>query len=157
MTDTTRQADAAAGAPEMPEPEMWQWTHFAPSNISLGASRLSLDPVKSTRRAFPLDRDGEVWARTEVTELYTADQLRAYGQAMAEHARRAALDEWRTLAREVVGQLKAGQNGDAPGHAHRRPGIWDEHNGERSGKPCAWCRAWAKFEQLAAAQTQGGA
>lgn len=41
-------------------------------------------------------------------------------------------------------------DGNAPGHAHRRPGIWDSDNEPGiAGKPCAWCLTWAKFTRLA--------
>ena len=37
---------------------------------------------------------------------------------------------------------------NAPGHAHRTPGIWDEDNGDLAGKLCAWCLTWKKFTGL---------
>ena len=40
-------------------------------------------------------------------------------------------------------------NGNAPGHAHRVPGIWDSDNGELSGKECGWCKAWHAAVKLA--------
>lgn len=30
----------------------------------------------------------------------------------------------------------------APGHSHDVPGIWDNYNGDKSGKPCDWCAKW---------------
>jgi len=41
--------------------------------------------------------------------------------------------------------------GNAPGHAHEIPGIWDSDNGKLAGKPCAWCAVWSKAKQLRAA------
>ena len=33
--------------------------------------------------------------------------------------------------------------GDAPGHCHSKPGIWDADNApEIAGKPCDWCAQW---------------
>jgi hypothetical protein len=48
------------------------------------------------------------------------------------------------LLNELVDQLAHDEadNGDAPGHHHERPGIWNDDNGELSGKPCAWCALW---------------
>lgn len=39
-------------------------------------------------------------------------------------------------------------SGDAPGHSHRIPGIWDSDNGDKAGEPCAWCLTWKKFTAL---------
>ena len=32
--------------------------------------------------------------------------------------------------------------GNAPGHCHSIPGVWDEDNGSKAGKECAWCKVW---------------
>ncbi|WP_210015054.1 hypothetical protein [Pseudomonas palmensis] len=34
-------------------------------------------------------------------------------------------------------------DGNAPGHCHAVPGIWDEDNGDRAGTECGWCKVWA--------------
>lgn len=31
---------------------------------------------------------------------------------------------------------------DAPGHCHRKQGIWDADNGALAGKECLWCKSW---------------
>jgi len=41
-------------------------------------------------------------------------------------------------------------NGNAPGHAHDVPGVWDSDNGALAGKPCAWCATWNKAKELRA-------
>lgn len=52
-------------------------------------------------------------------------------------------DEVRELLADVVRQLDRDNDyGNAPGHGHARPGIWDDDNGELAGKPCAWCALW---------------
>lgn len=54
-------------------------------------------------------------------------------------------EEFRELLAQVVEQLDERWNphgGNAPGHGHERPGIWDDDNGELAGKPCAWCALW---------------
>jgi hypothetical protein len=38
--------------------------------------------------------------------------------------------------------------GNAPGHGHEVPGIWDYDNGQLAGLPCAWCLTWKKFTAL---------
>lgn len=35
-------------------------------------------------------------------------------------------------------------DGNAPGHCHQVPGVWDSDNGKKAGKPCAWCALWAE-------------
>ena len=63
-------------------------------------------------------------------------------------ALRAATSEYRELLRELLVQLCENpgirEDGNAPGHAHEVPGVWDSDNGELAGKPCAWCAVWAK-------------
>ena len=58
-------------------------------------------------------------------------------------------DEDREILEAVRRELHRGnQDGNAPGHVHEVPGIWDSDNGERAGKPCAWCLTWKKFTTL---------
>jgi hypothetical protein len=65
---------------------------------------------------------------------------------------------WRKLLEAVVREfphnMGRGNNGNAPGHCHSRPGIWDDDNGALAGKPCAWCIAWnGAADAIAAAPT----
>lgn len=58
----------------------------------------------------------------------------------------ATSEKLRDLLRLVVSELphrNSGSDGNAPGHGHRTPGVWDGDNGELSGRPCAWCAIWA--------------
>lgn len=34
-------------------------------------------------------------------------------------------------------------DGNAPGHAHKVPGVWDYNGGPMDGRKCDWCKAWA--------------
>jgi hypothetical protein len=44
---------------------------------------------------------------------------------------------------------EADGTGNAPGHCHSEPGIWDDDNmPDKAGKPCAWCLTWRKFTAL---------
>lgn len=56
--------------------------------------------------------------------------------------------EYRELLRELLVQLcenpSIREDGNAPGHAHEVPGVWDSDNGDLAGKPCAWCAMWAR-------------
>lgn len=54
-------------------------------------------------------------------------------------------EAWREILAAIVREMprqRSPYNGNAPGHAHERPGIWDGDNGELSGQPCAWCKTW---------------
>lgn len=37
-----------------------------------------------------------------------------------------------------------GWDGNAPGHCHQVPGVWDDDNGTRSGTECRLCYAYAR-------------
>ena len=55
--------------------------------------------------------------------------------------------EWmQALMTSLLDHLGERDNGtgNAPGHAHEVPGVWDSDNGELAGKPCAWCAVWAE-------------
>jgi hypothetical protein len=82
----------------MPEPDahrvLWRDGEDDPANWTQYHD--STDPL-------PAKWDDE--APDLVTPLFTTDQIRAYSQAMAEHARRVALEEgfeagWRVVARD---------------------------------------------------------
>ena len=46
-------------------------------------------------------------------------------------------------------------SGNAPGHAHTRPGIWDDDNGTKAGSECEWCKTWNAFRaELARMEAQ---
>lgn len=52
------------------------------------------------------------------------------------------------VLRAVFDELDDG-DGNAPGHGHEVPGVWDEDNGrELAGKPCEWCATWTLFREL---------
>ncbi|MGL6245664.1 hypothetical protein [Pseudomonas sp.] len=40
--------------------------------------------------------------------------------------------------------------GNAPGHCHEVPGVWDGDNGQLAGQPCAWCALWNKASAIQA-------
>ncbi len=101
-------ADAAAGAPEMPEP------------VALVTSLLG-DHVGFTQPKGMRMRKRD--------PIHTADQLRAHGQAMAEHARRVDIEEMAGVINDAAIRYAGGYETD-------------------------W-RDVAK-QALAAAQTQGG-
>lgn len=60
-------------------------------------------------------------------------------------------DEDKQILEAVWREMDEGDGVNAPGHAHETPGVWDMDNGEKSGKPCAWCLTWKKFTAIARA------
>lgn len=59
------------------------------------------------------------------------------------------------IVAEIPHRSRHAINGNAPGHAHRDPGIWDSDNGPLAGKECGWCKAWAAAVALDA-KAKGG-
>lgn len=62
---------------------------------------------------------------------------------------------WRNLLalliREIPQRYRRADDPNAPGHAHLRPGIWDDDNGALSGTQCAWCAVWNEARAAIAA------
>lgn len=56
-------------------------------------------------------------------------------------------DQALALLRKIHAELDEG-DGEAPGHGHQRPGVWDSDNGELAGKPCKWCATWREVTAL---------
>lgn len=53
------------------------------------------------------------------------------------------------------GNGRPGSGGNAPGHCHEVPGVWDRGNGDRSGTPCGWCRIWNAAQAMAKEASHG--
>ncbi len=53
-------------------------------------------------------------------------------------------EKWEPIIAAVMREMPRSNktDGNAPGHAHRIPGIWDADNGDIAGTECAWCKAW---------------
>jgi hypothetical protein len=64
--------------------------------------------------------------------------------------RRDECAELKALMIALLGELGERDRGDgnAPGHCHQIPGVWDRDNGTKAGKPCAWCATWAKAKAM---------
>ena len=61
-------------------------------------------------------------------------------------------EELIALAGKVVDHFASDtRDGNAPGHGHRIPGIWDADNvPELAGQSCEWCADWNAFTALVA-------
>lgn len=73
------------------------------------------------------------------------DQLKAENEALRRLVL-SALEE---------GKGSQGSGGNAPGHCHEVPGVWDRGNGDRSGTPCGWCRIWNAAQAMAKEASHG--
>ena len=66
---------------------------------------------------------------------------------MSEQAKNMRFDaeSWQSILEAVMREMPHHGRGDgnAPGHGHAIPGIWDKDNGELAGKECAWCKTWS--------------
>jgi len=93
---------------------------------------------------------------TDAESLFVA--MGVDGKSIAALERDAA--HWRALLTAVMREIPKrhlNRNGDAPGHSHSVPGIWDSDNGDKAGKPCAWCLVWKKAnDAISASATHKG-
>jgi len=66
-------------------------------------------------------------------------------QAECEKLRKDA-ERYQSLLEAVLREIphREGRRGNAPGHCHAVPGVWDEDNGALAGKECAWCKVWSE-------------
>lgn len=80
------------------------------------------------------DNGAELWKPPlgEKPDFSLVDQLKAENEAL------------RSVMACVVNEIPkhTSGNGNAPGHCHAIPGVWDQGNGAKSGTECAWCKVW---------------
>ena len=63
-----------------------------------------------------------------------------------------ALAALRRLVNAIIDDDGGDDDGNAPGHAHETPGVWDDDNrAETAGKPCELCAAWNHARAVVAA------
>lgn len=59
--------------------------------------------------------------------------------------------------RGIVDHFDKCDDGNAPGHAHSIPGIWDSDNHPAiAGKTCEWCAHWAEARAALSPKVQEG-
>lgn len=85
-----------------------------------------------------------------------AEKKSAVGQSTEAQALRDA-QPWREILAAVLREHPEQtwrRDGNAPGHGHDIPGIWDSDNGSLAGKPCAWCLTWKTAVEAIAAMKE---
>lgn len=124
-----------------------------------------VDPVQEELRPSPSTAEGDANARRIVacvnacagmpTWKLERDGLPSVDEYIAIEKQR---DDLLAVFSVVISEMedRDRNDGNAPGHGHKIPGIWDSDNGSLSGKPCAWCAVWAKAKELIAS-VKGGA
>ncbi len=83
----------------------------------------------------------------------TKRQSKAIAALTAERdALRKDAERYRDIVAAVVREHphRKPSGGNAPGHGHLVPGVWDSDNGALAGTECAWCKTWN--EAIAALQ-----
>lgn len=91
--------------------------------------------------------------RAENSGLQTG--YKAYEQVNAEL--KAEVAKLRDVMACVVNEVPRheGRNGNAPGHCHSIPGVWDQGNGAKSGTECGWCKVWNAAVAMSKEPTHG--
>lgn len=85
--------------------------------------------------------------RTQLGNALTErDRHRDNAEALRDQlaAMTAERDQWRCLLDNVIRMHPdADDDGNAPGHSHSKPGIWDDDNKPAiRGTACQWCHVW---------------
>ena len=86
------------------------------------------------------------WTHPSSQGTYYADiDHKGIRRAFADGWRRGS-NTFRDLLKEIFRHYEADRlpAGNAPGHQHIVPGIWDDDNGKLSGQPCEWCATWTR-------------
>lgn len=98
------------------------------------------DQLKAELKSIKSDR-AACWAEFKA-QGRQLDQIKAENEALQK-----GLADWQSVVaavkREIPERFTLHSRGNAPGHGHSTPGVWDDDNGALAGKECAWCKAWS--------------
>ena len=122
---------------------------------------MNLQPQFESRMLIPedaiyrTDSDTYVWKNHRNTEHPINERYESFqdGYEVA-HSEALPLGHVRAdLVWGVIQELEERRSvspGNAPGHDHQEPGIWDSTGNpeELRGKPCEWCRKWNYMKLL---------
>lgn len=148
-------------------------TQTAPSEPASKGCTTDLSRRLRVIAANPVSADmapllrADILAAAEEIERYYGGMLNWKATALAERQTPAPAQQaegdardaatWREILEAVVREMpKRGndaRNGNAPGHCHDKPGIWDGDNGPLAGTECAWCKTWNKAVAAIASAT----
>ena len=102
-------------------------------------------------------KSGQHWNKGRMN----TSKMRSFARAIEREVRKQVLEDaahpdaveaLRRLVAAVIDD-EGDDPGNAPGHAHSRPGIWDDDNEPAiAGKPCEKCAAWSNARAVLAAQ-----
>ena len=98
--------------------------------------------------AHALMKERDYWKEMHDTQVVRKRDLHEHYERLRarESALRSALaDLWKAYQEAKFTPL---DRGNAPGHAHRAEGIWDDDNGEKAGTRCSWCSAWVAAREV---------
>jgi hypothetical protein len=130
----------------------------------LDAAAALRERAEAAERAHKVERERADAALAHQRELLDALDA-ANARTTAAEARASLLererDEVRGALRRCVDHLVERDwgrrfDGNAPGHGHSVPGVWDSDNGAKAGTRCEWCAAWPSVAARALPPTRGG-
>lgn len=123
---------------------------------ALSALRSLQGQGEVTEDMFEAARQASDWVADlrdhEIAHIYLA--MRSKSPLQGEVPQAGLVEE----ARAVITHFERGRirrDGNAPGHGHQVPGIWDtdESNGDKGGTACEWCAQWQRFKEAALKET----
>ena len=88
-----------------------------------------------------------LYDQAAIDELGERLMVADYARKDALRQRDALLEVFQLVITEIE-HRGARSDGNAPGHGHSIPGVWDSDNGKLAGKPCAWCAVWKKAKEF---------
>lgn len=119
---------------------------------ALISSALISSAAKHSDGSTPMQRVFGKWPGNETDEQIAAALSREPDAAGMEEAVRVVRD----FVTEVHASRLIGFPGNAPGHGHIVPGVWDVENGPpQGGTACALCLAWRRMVALLNEATSG--
>lgn len=123
----------------------WGWRQFARAVEKATLSRVL--PSDSVAEILRLHREMAGLRRMLDAERQRSDAVVAVSNEdlFAQSMLAANAERLHSILAAVVGELQREDGeytGNAPGHGHEVPGVWDSDTGALAGEPCAWCWTW---------------
>lgn len=127
-------------AEQKPAPEITPLEASGAGQRAAQAEAATLVEAMERIAAWP-DGGGSLFAHGDYDSIKRVQALIFEYEKLQKDAAR-----YQSLLEAVLREIphRKGNRGNAPGHAHSVPGIWDEDNGALAGKECAWCKVWSE-------------